>query len=160
MVTSKAKRGEPPQKLTLNEFLPYRLVVLADEISRTVAQIYGDRFNLTRPEWRIIASLVELGPVFATDICAHSTQDKMTVSRAVASLETRGLLQRHDDPQDRRNKLLELTPAGHAMYQKLVPLVLAREAYLIETLTPEERGLLDRLLTTLLQRARELEQRG
>ena len=160
MATSKVKCGEAPQKLALNDFLPYRLVVLADEISRTVAQIYGDRFNLTRPEWRIIASLEELGPVFATDICAHSTQDKMTVSRAVASLETKGLLQRRDDPQDRRNKLLELTPAGHSLYQKLVPLVLAREAYLIETLTPEERGLLDRLLTTLLQRARELEKRG
>ena len=160
MTTSKAKRGEAPQKLVLNDFLPYRLVVLADEISRTIAQIYGDRFNLTRPEWRVMASLQELGPVSATEICAHSTQDKMTVSRAVVSLETNGLLQRHDDQQDRRNKLLQLTPEGHALYQKLVPLVLAREAYLIETLTPEERDLLDKLLTTLLQRARELEKRG
>lgn len=160
MATPKAKRDEASPKLTLNAFLPYRLVVLADEISRTVAQIYNDRFNLTRPEWRVMASLQELGPVSATEICAHSTQDKMTVSRAVANLEANGLLQRNDDPQDRRNKRLELTQAGRVLYQKLVPLALAREEYLIETLTPEERNCLDKLLTTLLQRARELEKRG
>ncbi|WP_298285090.1 MarR family winged helix-turn-helix transcriptional regulator [Acidocella sp.] len=149
-----------PEGLALNSFLPYRLTILADQVSRTAAQIYADRFDLTRPEWRIIASLSELGPVSATEICAHSAQDKMTVSRAVASLETRLLVHRHDDPHDRRNKILDLTPAGRALYGKIVPLILAREAYLLESFSPEERATLNRLLEALLLRARGLEQRG
>jgi len=146
--------------LALNDFLPYRLVVLADLVSKVASRIYADRFDLTRPEWRIIASLSELGPVSATEICAHSTQDKMTVSRAVASLEERGLLRRHDDTHDRRNKILELTPHGQALYRKIVPLILAREAFLLESFTPDERTELARLLEALTVRARELEQLG
>lgn len=146
--------------LTLNDFLPYRLVALADLVSKVAARIYAERFELTRPEWRIIASLSDLGPVSATEICAHSTQDKMTVSRAVASLEARGLLRRYDAPHDRRNKILELTSQGQAIYRKIVPLILAREAFLLESFTPEERTTLARLLEALTARARELEQLG
>ncbi len=148
------------EALSLNSFLPYRLMILADMVSRVASQIYVDRFDLTRQEWRIIASLFELGPVSATEIGEHSTMDKMTVSRAVTGLEAKGLLRRHDDPADRRNKILELTQAGRALYRKIVPLILAREAYLLENFSPEERASLAHLLEALLARARELEQRG
>ncbi len=146
--------------LRLQHFLPYRLAVLADQVSRTVAQIYTDRFDLTRPEWRVLAAVVELGPVSATEVCAHSTLDKMSVSRAVAGLEEKGYLRRADAADDRRNKILGLTPSGHALYSKIVPLILAREAYLLEIFSADERAALDHLLTALLHRAQELEQRG
>lgn len=143
-------------KLTLNHFLPYQLVALADQVSRIVSQIYGACFSLSRPEWRILASLVELGAVSATDICAHSTQDKMTVSRAVASLESRGLLQRSSASEDRRNKRLELTQAGLQLYEEMVPLILAQQDHLLEVLTNQEREVLDTLLVKLKKRADEL----
>lgn len=136
-------------KLALNAFLPYRLVRLADQVSRTISSLYTKQFDLTRPEWRILASLEELGAACATEICAHSTQDKMTVSRAVNGLEAKGLLRRDHHPQDRRNKRLELTPAGHALYQQIVPLILAREAHLLAALSAEERQLLTQLLDKL-----------
>lgn len=136
-------------KLALNAFLPYRLVSLADQVSRMISNIYTEQFDLTRPEWRILASLEELGSVSATEICAHSTQDKMTVSRAVSGLEAKGLLRRHHHPQDRRNKRLELTPAGQALYQQIVPLILAREAHLLAALSAEECHVLNRLLDKL-----------
>ena len=143
-------------KLILNHFLPYQLVALADQISRIISQIYGSGFNLSRPEWRVLASLVELGPVFATDICAHSTQDKMTVSRAVASLESRGLLQRRNAQEDRRNKRLELTETGLKLYEEMVPLILAQQDLLLEVLSEQERETLDTLLTKLKGRADDL----
>lgn len=143
-------------KLILNHFLPYQLVALADQVSRIISQIYGAGFSLSRPEWRILASLVELGAVSATDICAHSTQDKMTVSRAVASLEARGLLQRSSAPEDRRNKRLELTEAGRKLYEEMVPLILAQQDHLLEVLSNQEREMLDTLLVKLKKRADDL----
>jgi DNA-binding MarR family transcriptional regulator len=153
---------QTPQRLALalNDFLPYRLAVLAEQVSKVAAQIYADRFELTRPEWRVLAALAELGGISATEVSAHSTLDKMSVSRAVTSLESRDLLVRHDDDADRRNKIIDLTPKGRALYQKIVPLILAREAYLLESFSPDDRATLDRLLAALLTRARELEQRG
>lgn len=143
-------------KLALNSFLPYQLVALADQASRIISQIYGDGFNLTRPEWRVLASLEELGPVSATEICAHSTQDKMTVSRAVASLEAKGVLVRRNTPHDRRNKRLELTADGHRLYQDIVPLILAQEAYLLEALSADEQAMLHDLLIKLKARSEQL----
>jgi DNA-binding MarR family transcriptional regulator len=119
---------QTPQRLALalNDFLPYRLAVLAEQVSKVAAQIYADRFELTRPEWRVLAALAELGGISATEVSAHSTLDKMSVSRAVTSLESRDLLVRHDDDADRRNKIIDLTPKGRALYQKIVPLILSR----------------------------------
>jgi DNA-binding MarR family transcriptional regulator len=144
--------------LHLQNFLPYRLVVLADQVSHCIAHIYGDRFNLTRPEWRVLAALVELGPVSATEIAAHSTLDKMSTSRAVNGLEEKGYLRRADAADDRRNKIIILNPTGQELYNKIAPLVLAQEAYLLEIFSKEERSTLDRLLRGLEQRAQDLQE--
>ena len=153
-------RAHAGSALKLQNFLPYRLAVLADLVSQALAQIYADRFDLTRPEWRVLAALAELGPVAAKEISAFSTLDKMTVSRAVAVLETKAYLTRRDDPQDRRNKTLCMTPRGRALYDRITPLALAREEYLLEALSPVDRAALDRILSCLLQRAQDLERRG
>jgi len=146
--------------IALQGFLPYRLAVLADHVSHTLAQIYADRFDLTRHEWRVLAALADRGPVVARDVAGYTTLDKMSVSRAVAGLEGKGYLSRHDDPQDRRNKILEMTAAGRALYFRIVPLARAREEYLLDSLSAEDRAALDRILTSLLARSIDLESRG
>jgi DNA-binding MarR family transcriptional regulator len=96
----------------------------------------------------------------AKDIADYSTLDKMSVSRAVAALEVKGYLDREEDPADRRNKILRLTPAGRALYQKIVPLARARERHILEALTATERKALDVMMTKLLTQAHGLRERG
>jgi DNA-binding MarR family transcriptional regulator len=146
--------------LDLQRFFPYRLAVLAEDVSRTVAQLYTDRFDLTRQEWRVLAAVAANRQMAAKEIAEYSTLDKMSVSRAVAALEAKALIDRAEDPADRRNKLLTLTPSGRALYQKIVPLVRAREDYLLEALSESEREILDGMLDKLASRARSLRQRG
>ncbi len=146
--------------LDLQTYFPYRLAILAEEVSRTVAQLYSDRFDLTRPEWRILAALGNRREVAAKTVGRSSALDKMQVSRAVARLEKRGLVDRHEDAADRRNQILRLTPAGRALYRKIVPLALAREAYILSALESDEVAALDRIMTKLLAQARGLESRG
>jgi DNA-binding MarR family transcriptional regulator len=129
-------------------------------IGVAVSQLYADRFDLTRAEWRVLAALGANRTMSAKDIGPYSTLDKMQVSRAVARLEERGLVRREEDASDRRAKILSLTPAGRAMHQKIVPLVRAREDYLLGEMTPEERALFERAMASVLARADGLIERG
>jgi DNA-binding MarR family transcriptional regulator len=111
--------------LDLETFLPYRLNRLAEAVSRDFSQLYKERFGLTRPEWRLLATLGQYGTMTATEIGAHSAMHKTKVSRAVTALEKRRWLMRDADSQDRRVERLTLTKAGDGAYRELVPL--ARE---------------------------------
>ncbi|MFO1327784.1 MAG: hypothetical protein U1F56_10535 [Rubrivivax sp.] len=54
--------------------------------------------------------------------------------------------------------IVHLLPPGRTLLRQITPVVLAREAWLLEGLSEEERAVLDRALTRLLARARELPQ--
>lgn len=152
------KRKQAP--FALSGFFPYRLAVLAERVSMAVAQLYADRFEITRAEWRVLAALGVNTAMAAKDISAYSTLDKMQVSRAVARLEEAALITSTPDATDRRAKILTLTPAGRTLFGKIVPLAVAREDYLLGDLDEEERAALDRAMDKVLARAQGLIDRG
>lgn len=143
--------------MQLQQFLPYRLAVLADAVSRSMAAVYRHRFELSRDEWRLLAVLGEHGPLQAAEAGQITTLEKMQLSRALRSLASRGRVGRAGD---RRHVMVALQPAGKALLRQVAPMVLAREAYLLEALDPEERAVLDLALAKLLDRARTLQQQG
>lgn len=51
----------------------------------------------------------------ATDLAAHYTLDKSTISRQVAALEKAGLVERRQDPADHRVHVLHLTERGEGV---------------------------------------------
>mgnify|MGYP003869891687 FL=1 len=133
----------------LDSFLPYRLSVTANRISRAFARAYAERFGLTIPEWRVMAVLGTGGPLAAAAIVERTAMDKVKVSRAVAALEAKALVLRRPHPEDRRSALLELTPSGRRVFEEIVPLARALEAELTAVLGPEDRALLAALLGRL-----------
>jgi DNA-binding MarR family transcriptional regulator len=144
----------------LQRFFPYRLARLADAVSRATAQVYAERFALSRDEWRVLAALAQLGEVRTAAVMESSTLDKMQVSRAAGRMERAGLLARSPDPEDGRGHLLRLTPRGRALHARVVPMVQAREAFLLEALTPEQRAALDAALEAVQERAERLLRQG
>ena len=146
--------------MNLQHFFPYRLARLAEAVSQATAQVYNARFELTRDEWRVLAALAEMGEVKTAAVMESSTLDKMRVSRALARLERDGLVGRADDPGDGRGYLVRLLPPGLAVYRKIVPMVLAREEFLLAELNPAERAVLDKALNSVLQRAQQLTRQG
>lgn len=140
--------------LVLEEFLPYRLNVLAAVVSNALAGLYERRFGLTVPAWRVVATLGQYETRTARDIAAHGVMHKSTVSRAVASLVERGLVRRSPNPGDLREDLLALTPEGRVIYEAIAPQALAVEAELAGALTAEEQAVLAGLLGRLDERAR------
>lgn len=126
--------------LSLEEFLPYRLNRLADAVSRDFSRLYRDRFGLTRPEWRLLATLGQYGTMTATAIGQHSAMHKTKVSRAVTALEERRWLRRTPDATDRRVEHLTLTKAGEDAYRELVPFAREFETRILEQMRPAEKS--------------------
>lgn len=136
-------------ELILTEFVPFRLNRLAAQVSQDLAEIYAERFAIDIPQWRVLATLGAGRPITAQAIVASTRTHKSTISRAVASLLRRGWLRRLHHDADRRQRLLDLTPAGRAAYNDIVPLVLAYEAELLARLTASEQAALDRGIAAL-----------
>ena len=125
--------------LKLETFLPYRLNRLADAVSRDFSLIYRDRHGMTRPEWRLLATLGQYGTMTATQIGRHSAMHKTKVSRAVSALEKRNWLKREAHDEDRRLEHLALTRAGETVYRELVPLAKAFEGRMLAAMTAQDR---------------------
>lgn len=144
----------------LDRFLPYRLSVLSNRISQTIAGAYARRFGLGVTEWRVIAVLGRYPGLSANAVAARTAMDKVAVSRTVARLLERGLAQRDTHDDDRRRSVLELSADGYRIYDEVVPLALDYERRLLAPLDDGERAQLDHLLRKLHEGVREMESDG
>jgi DNA-binding MarR family transcriptional regulator len=146
-----------PAALDLDRFLPYRLDILAEAVSRALSQVYKQRYGLGVPEWRVLAHLGQYAPITAKAIGAHSRMHKTKVSRAVAALEELGFLHRSGNDEDRREELLSLTAKGKAAYDDLAPKAADFARHLLDDLSAGERRALEQAIDRLL---RSLERDG
>jgi DNA-binding MarR family transcriptional regulator len=136
-------------ELDLQHYFPYRLARLAERVSLAVAEVYSERFALTRQEWRVLAILGARSEIATKEIGPLATLDKMQVSRAIHRLEARRIVTRKYDANDRRERIVSLTAVGRELYRKIVPYALEREAKLLAVLTREEIKVLDRAMRKL-----------
>ena len=143
-------------RLHLDRFIPYRLSVLSNTVSMNIARAYAREFDLSIPEWRVLAVLARYPDLSAVDVAERSAMDKVAVSRAVQSLLASRRLVRSYDKVDRRRSVLRLSAAGRSVYTRVAPLALGYEQRLLSALTATERRSLDRLLSVLLERAQQM----
>lgn len=141
--------GMTTPDLNLARFLPYRLSVLSNTISQTVARLYETRFGITIPEWRVIAVLGSGRTMSAGEVASATAMERVQVSRAISRMLESGLILRETGDRDRRRADLTLTAKGRAIYTEIAPLALAYETRITSVLDPEEAAMLDRLLAKL-----------
>lgn len=145
------------RSLVLDRYLPYRLSILSNTVSGAIARIYAGRYDLSIPEWRVMAVLGMEQPLTQTQVCERTRMDKVQVSRAVARLKRTGRIARMVDDADRRRARLSLSAAGQAIYDEVAPLTLDWERRLLSKLTETERRALDSLVTMLQAVADEMD---
>ncbi len=136
-------------RLALDDYLPYRLSVASNAVSRVIARAYESRFGLKIPEWRLVAVLAEDGERTQLELIARTAMDKVTISRAAQALVERGLAAQTQDARDGRSRRLKLTPEGLRLYDDVAPAALAFER---ELFAGFETGEVDRF-KDLLRRA-------
>lgn len=138
---------------TIERFLPFRLSVLSNRLTRASARVYSRRFRLSAPEWRTMAVLARYGAMNANSVVDRTAMDKVRVSRAVARLTAAGHITRRVDPADHRRAILDLTPQGVTTYQQIVPGLRAVQDEILATLDVGERNALETMLVKLEQRS-------
>src|SRR4029078_12122737 len=147
--TIETARGAPNARadnapLTLEEFLPYRLNVVASLVSRALSRVYAKRYGIGVPEWRVLVTLGQYGMMTGKAIGSHSHMHKTKVSRAVALFEDRKLVTRRANRADLREAFLALTPAGRTMYDDLAPVALDFANRLSDAIDSADRAAFER----------------
>ena len=116
---------------SLDDLLLYRLSRVVGVAGGMVIRLCEGRFGITRREWRLIAVLASRGELGSSQLAEHAQLDRARTSKAVGSLVEKQLVSRVARVGDRRQVLLDLTEAGHALYAELFPLVTRINAELI-----------------------------
>ena len=124
--------------LRLDAFLPFRLSFTSNLVSDEVARAYRSLFDLTIPEWRVVAVVAEHDGISQQAIGARTRMDKVTVSRAAIALTARTLLERVPHRDDKRSHLLTLSTAGRELYAAVAPKALELERRIFASFAPEE----------------------
>lgn len=82
--------------------------------------------------------------------------DTSTTAGVIDRLEARGLLRRSASPDDRRVRLLTLTPDGEALLAQVIPRMQRAQARMLEPLPKAERAEFMRMLKALVDANNEL----
>ena len=126
--------------LTVNDFLTTMLSQLVTALRSSVTEPYATQFDLTVPEWRILALLAHGEPMSFAELVKQSTSDKALVSRTLRLLEDRGLVTLQSEGTTPRKRLAcTISEAGAALHAQVIPLARRGQASVIRLLSPEER---------------------
>ena len=131
-------------------WLAFRLNYLA---LRYNIPLYGwveERYGLSRPEFVVIYSLGLHDGALARDISVSSGFPKNTLSRAIRKLCAAGLIERSEDPTDKRSQKLRLRPEGRRIFDEALPHFVAFEERMLQTLSDGEKDTLSRLLAKVV----------
>jgi len=135
----------------LKTFLPYRLSVLSNRMSQRLAAVYQKESDLDIPQWRVLVILASQDRMTATEVATAASMDKVRISRTVARLKEKGLVQERGCERDGRARRYRLTDAGRRLYRALLPKVRACEAEILAPLSQKDINSLHRILDKLEQ---------
>jgi DNA-binding MarR family transcriptional regulator len=118
------------------------------------------RYGVTRFQWRLVAALVEGGPMAPTVLARQSGVELAKVSRALKEMVLKGFIQRTGLPGDGRRALVTATQEGHRLYAELFPQLAAINRRVMEALDSAESAALEAMIEKLTARAREIHESG
>jgi DNA-binding MarR family transcriptional regulator len=116
-----------------NAKIPYQTTLLVRDCclclhvqraARALARRFDEALRplgLTNGQFSLIMSLNRPVPAAMASVAGLLAMDRTTLTAALKPLERRGLVTISPDPEDRRSRLLTLTPAGMSLLAKAVP---------------------------------------
>lgn len=138
------------------DFTPVGVVTRLDRLrghfDLALAEVLAEH-GLTAPSFAVLVTLSRLNA--PEGVSQRRLMDELgltsgTVSVRMDRLEEAGLIERQPDESDRRNTRIRLTPAGEALFERVVPEHLDNERRLLASLSEPERELLAALLSKVL----------
>lgn len=133
--------------LNAEDFLTFRLTRLSNALRTNLTKRYLEEFELSLPEWRLLALVTRFSPLRFSELTARSSMDKGQVSRTLRVMGERGLTKTKIIAQ-RGSRAAEalaapvsvsVTAKGKALYKKVLPIAQQRQVQLLSTLSDAER---------------------
>jgi DNA-binding MarR family transcriptional regulator len=125
----------------------------------TLAQALAGE-GLTPLEFAVLRYVDEEPGIDQSGLCERLGVDRNSTSLLVNRLETNGLVARRVNGDDRRARLLHLTPNGRRLHDRVRPKTFAGWQRMLSVLKPKERELLLDLLVRLIEGNRILARPG
>ncbi len=145
----------PQNNFELEKFLPYILNVAAERTTASISNQYQNKYNLRRPEWRMLLHLARLKPNeyhTVSQLVRLTMIEKSVVSRTAKKLIALGFVERIDTPHDSRSFGLSLSRKGQRLVNRLTPIAMKHQHELMKLFSKEEAH----YLYTALSKLREL----
>ena len=121
-------------------------------VSRTISRAFDDALaeaGGSLPVWLVLISLKRGKLASQRELADAVGIQGATLSHHLNAMESAGLVTRHRDPRNRRLHVVELTPAGDALFVRLREVAFAFDQRLRAGLTGPDVDQLEALLTRL-----------
>ncbi len=112
--------------------------------------------NVTPVQYAILQTVRDQPGCDQRTLAGRIALDTSTTAGVVDRLEARGLLRRRVSPEDRRVRLLALTPAGELLLAQTQPGMARTQERILEPLNPEQRQQFMALLLQLVTENNDL----
>jgi len=123
-----------------------------NRVARTVSRAFDETLaeaGGSLPVWLVLISLKSSPSASQRDLAAKVGIQGATLTHHLDTMESAGLVTRRRDPANRRLHLVELTPAGEALFLRLRDAATAFDQRLRAGLSEGDVGQLEGLLTRL-----------
>ncbi|TLP48870.1 MULTISPECIES: MarR family winged helix-turn-helix transcriptional regulator [Cohaesibacter] len=137
------------EAFTLENFLPYRILEVAQGLSRRMSKMLLEEWDMSLAEWQVLASLSREGAVSVREVEPKTLLDTVAVSRAAKRLTDRKLIKREVNKRDKRLVVLKPTKKGRDVASEIGHLVMEMESDLLKGMNVQDRIRLSQLLKTL-----------
>lgn len=134
-----AHKSETQPLPALERFLTYRLHLVNKLSDRDTFRAYQDELELPLGEARCLAAIGRFAPLSIKDLARAANLDKGQASRSAQSLVERGMVNKTASESDARGVLLTVTPAGQALYERVIRLIEARNREIFGCLSPADQ---------------------
>jgi len=102
--------------------------------------------GLTPTQFAALARIAECGALSQNKLGRMTAMDSATIKGVVERLSSKGLVVSRPDQNDQRLRNVDLTPAGHALFDTALKQALAARAETLEPHTPDEAATVEALL--------------
>ena len=133
----------------VDDFIILRARRFTSSVRRALTRDVLHAEDLPVLEWQLLFSIARFGSCHVGYVTRHTSIDPAHGSRAAAALEKKGLISRREDQENKRRKLMSLTPKGIATFERLWPQVRQVTADRTDRLSPKDFQELKRLLDLL-----------
>ncbi|MAM62351.1 MarR family winged helix-turn-helix transcriptional regulator [Maritimibacter sp. UBA3975] len=160
MAKMREEEGQVPRHLSdgdyaLADSLAVRIDWLNNELERQTRALLELPFGLTPVEWRCLATLCVRGPMNGSDLSDRTAESAAQISRALRRLRDEGLISWPAGSQKRGFGAPFVTKAGQELFDRVKPIMLSRNLWLLDGLEPGERSEIYRLVAKLRARMEE-----